>query len=314
MTEASLDTLKERVDEAYVKASRWYPAVYLRPSDIAHDCVRFLWLQFRWSFVPEPAPGPKQRIFARGNREEDRIIEDARKGGLTVMDKDPDTGRQYRMELCDGHMRGFLDGVVLDASGKVTNGFLKWLLLEVKSMASKYWRALDRHGVQKEQPTHYGQMQIGMEAYDLDKAVYWVRNKDTEEDRITLVERDANESKRLLERANMLIGTADPLPGISTDPSYYACRTCPAMKVCHGLELPPRNCRTCPRAIPVEGGGWWCKLHERVLSTKDQMAGCPDHRYIPGLIHGEPTMGDKGLEFVQYRLKDGTTFMDVGQK
>lgn len=312
--ETDLEYLKEKVDEAYVKASRWYPSVFLRPSDIAHDCVRFLWLQFRWGYIPDPAPGPKQRIFARGNREEDRIIDDARKGGLTVMDKDPDTGRQYMMELCDGHMRGYMDAVVCDVAGKVTKGFLGWAVLEVKSMASKYWRALDRHGIQKEQPTHYGQIQIGLEAYDLAKAIYWVRNKDTEEDRITLVDRDPHESKRLLERASMLVGARDPVPGISTDPTYYACRTCPASQVCHGIKLPPRNCRTCPRSLPVQGGEWWCERHEKFLSTKDQMAACPDHRYIPGLIHGKAVMGDKNLEFVQYRLNDGSTFMDVGQK
>jgi hypothetical protein len=86
--------------------------VHLGASLIGKDCERALWYDFRWT-TPARHPGQLLRLFETGQREEARLVQNLRRIGATVLEVDPDTGRQFRVQAHGGHFGGSLDGVAL---------------------------------------------------------------------------------------------------------------------------------------------------------------------------------------------------------
>ena len=83
---------------------------HLGGSQIGNECSRALWYQFRHAWSPT-FDGRMLRLFETGDREEDRIVANLRAVGITVWDKDPDTGKQIMFSECGGHFALSLDGV-----------------------------------------------------------------------------------------------------------------------------------------------------------------------------------------------------------
>jgi hypothetical protein len=82
---------------------------HLGGSQIGNECSRALWYQFRHAWSPN-FEGRMLRLFETGDREEDRIVANLRAVGVTVWEKDPETGMQVRFEACGGHFAMSLDG------------------------------------------------------------------------------------------------------------------------------------------------------------------------------------------------------------
>ena len=83
---------------------------HLGGSQIGNECARALWYQFRHA-DQGVFDGRKLRLFETGDREESRLVENLRAVGVTVWDRDPDTGGQVRFTACAGHFALSLDGV-----------------------------------------------------------------------------------------------------------------------------------------------------------------------------------------------------------
>jgi hypothetical protein len=115
---------------------------HLGASIIGKDCERALWYDFRW--VSRRAfSGRMLRLFETGKREEDRLVRDLRRTGATVLDSDPETGRQWEVSALGGHFGGSLDAVAI--------GLLEapktWHVVEFKTHSAKSFATLKKDGV-----------------------------------------------------------------------------------------------------------------------------------------------------------------------
>lgn len=276
---------------------------HLGASLIGKSCARALWYDFRWA-TPARHSGRILRLFETGQMEEARLVRDLRATGATVLEVDPESGRQFRVETHGGHFGGSLDGVAI--------GLLEapktWHVVEFKAHSAKSFADLVAKGVVAAKPQHAAQMQIYMHLTGITRALYVAVCKDTDALHIERIEADTAMAERLLKKAGRIIFAQHPPERISADPAWFECRFCDHHAVCHGGGAAAHTCRTCLHSTPVEGG-WHCVRHDRVLTPEDQRFACLQHLYIPDLVPGEVI--DAGEDFVAYRMADGSTWVDA---
>ena len=278
---------------------------HLGASLIGKPCDRALWYDFRWTTVAQHS-GRLLRLFETGQLEEERFVRNLRRTGATVLEVDPDTGRQWRVQAHGGHFGGSLDAVALN----LLEAPKTWHVLEFKTHAAKSFVDLVAKGVRLAKEQHYAQMQIYLRLTGMTRAMYLAVNKNNDDLYVERVEVDADYADRLLAKAGRIIFAARPPSRVSEDPSWYQCRLCDHADLCHGQTGAAVNCRTCLSSSPVDGG-WRCERHKRLLTEADQRAACDNHLYIPDLVSGEQI--DAGTDWVSYRLPSGELWRDSGR-
>ena len=277
---------------------------HLGASLIGKACERALWYDFRWT-TKARFEGRVLRLFETGNREEERLVRNLRRTGATVLEVDPETGRQFRVQAHGGHFGGSLDGVAIH----LLEAPKAWHVLEFKTHSNKSFTDLVAKKVRESKPQHFAQMQIYMHLMGMNRAMYLAVNKDTDDLYVQRVEADVAYAEQLLEKARRIIFAPTPLPRISEEPSWYQCRLCDHADVCHGTRAAEVNCRTCLHSSPVEGG-WHCDRHQKPLSEVDQRTGCEQHLYLPPLVPAAQV--DAGEDWVDYQFSDGVRWRDAG--
>jgi len=277
---------------------------HLGASLIGKNCERALWYDFRWCTAIQHV-GRLLRLFETGQREEARLVDNLRKTGATVLELDPETGRQFRVTAHGGHFGGSLDGAAL--------GLLEapktWHVLEFKTHSAKSFADLVAKTVRESKPQHFAQMQVYMHLTGLTRAMYLAVNKDTDDLYVERIEADRECAERLLEKAGRIIFAPVPPERLSNDPSWYLCRFCDHAELCHQGGAAAVNCRTCLHATPVTGG-WHCARYATALSEAEQRRACLNHLYLPPLVPAEQI--DAGEDWVLYRCPDGSTWRDSG--
>jgi hypothetical protein len=275
---------------------------HLGASQIGKSCERALWYDFRWT-TPSRFPGRILRLFETGQLEEARLVRNLRRIGATVLEVDPETGRQWRVEAHGGHFGGSLDGVAL--------GLLEaprtWHVLEFKTHSAKSFRELVAKGVAEAKPQHWAQMQIYMHLTGLTRAMYVAVCKDTDDLYVERVSADTQAAERLMAKAARVIGAARPPARLSEDPTWFECRFCDHHELCHGEAAAAISCRSCLHATPVEGG-WTCARWEQGLDLDTQRRACARHLFVPDLVPGEVV--DAGDDHVIYRMPDGGAWVN----
>jgi len=276
---------------------------HLGASLIGTECNRALWYSFRWATRARHT-GRLLRLFETGNLAEARFVADLRRIGVTALDFDPNTGRQWTLRDASGHFGGSMDAVAI--------GFPEapktWHVCEFKTHSAKSFAALVKDGVEKSKPAHWAQMQVYMHLAGLDRAFYLAVNKNTDELHQERIHADVEVGLRLLAKAERIITAARPPVRISDDPAWWQCRFCDHHSVCHSDAVPDRHCRSCLHASPVADGAWDCARSNVALDTAAQRTGCASHLYVPDLVHGEQL--DVGDDWVSYRMPDGTEWRD----
>jgi len=252
---------------------------HLGASIIGDSCDRKLWYTFRWTDSPS-FDGRMLRLFDYGWKAEDRFVAELRGAGITVLETDPETGRQWTFSALGGHFGCSLDGALVGLHERPD----RWHSVEMKTSNAKNFAKLKKEGVQKAQPKHYAQMIVGMELSGLDRAFYLAENKDTSELYSERVRSNPSEASRLLDRAERIIYTEEPLTRISDDPSWFECRFCTFADVCHRDKAPEVNCRTCAHATAERDGTWSCSRWGKALTVEEQRAGCEKHLFHPSFI------------------------------
>ncbi|MEK9754929.1 MAG: PD-(D/E)XK nuclease family protein [Rhodospirillaceae bacterium] len=254
---------------------------HLGASLIGRECERDLWYRFRWALTVM-FEGRMLRLFETGDHEEPRLVNDLRAIGCTVMEVDPETGRQWRVRDDTGHFGGSADGVGLG----IPEAPKTWHLLEFKTHNDKSFKALTDKGVKASKPEHFAQMQVYMHLLGLERALYMAKNKNTDELHCERVHYDSAAALRLVEKARRIITAARP-PERPFKPDFYLCKWCDHRGICHDGELPERNCRTCMHATPVDGGQWHCAKHDEIIPIDAQRQAHPCHRHIPDNVRRE---------------------------
>lgn len=301
------------IDWAVEKAFDEHERVYLGGSVIGEECWRKLWYGFRWASEPEKFDGRMLRLFRRGHREEISMVEDLRRTGVTVLEVDGNTGRQWEVSDHGGHFGGHLDGIalgVIEAPAKVH-------LLECKTHNQKNFRELLRKGVEIAQPHHYAQMQIYMHHMSLTRALYLAVNKNDDTYYSERVRYDPLFAMRLVAKAGEIIGAYKAPDKRFSNPNArmaFPCGTCHHLPLCHQGGWARRNCRTCVHATPELDGKarWHCTRNNIDLSPADQKAGCGSHLFLPDLVPGEQLDASAEEEWIEYALADGTVWRDGG--
>jgi hypothetical protein len=275
----------------YVTKRKQAHRPHLGGSQIGNPCARALWYQFRHMDSPV-FDGRTLRIFETGDREENRLIENLRAVGVTVWDRDPDTGRQINFTECGGHFALSLDGVGQDfkESGQPHT-------LEFKTMNDKNFKALQKDGVEKSKPVYWAQCQIGMHLADLDRCAFIAVNKNTDEIYMERIKRDLAAGLQLVAKAQEVIFSDKPPAKLNNDPSFYLCKFCDYRHVCHEGKPPEVNCRTCAHATPEVNGTWSC------AKVQPFGAPCVLHLFNPYAMPWE--VHDATPDWVEYVTSDG---------
>lgn len=294
----------------YEDQERSWDNAGLPSSYMAHPCDRMHWYAFRWAAHAKPKEGRILRLFDTGKQEEDRIIEDLKRIGCEVSEVNPQTGKQWKFYLASGHVVVKPDGIVTN----VPDAPNKPHMLECKTAKAKDYNAIVKHGLHKHKPDHYIQCQLQMHARGIDRCLYIIKNKDTEDLHGIRLHHDPDFCAEVLKRAEQIISTDWAPPKLHDDPEKKAawqCRFCDFRGVCHDGDFSRVNCRTCLHAQVGPAGKWLCTKHGGIeLDYRMQQDGCGDHLYLPDLVPGQQV--DHDDKSVTYELANGGIFTDAG--
>lgn len=306
----SRDLDEHSVNIYHEKEPRWH----LGASIIGGECWREIWYGFRWVYNKK-FEGRLYRLFNRGHKEEFRFVEWLRGMGHAVEEFDPESRlyyhpesdsylvgtvadaheqaedvtdekhheeraasmnikrKQFRISDVMGHYGGSLDGKI--KLSEIAYPGLPKMLLEFKTVGSKYFDALKRKGVMLDKPTHYAQMCSYGKRHGLHYALYMCVNKDTDEVYMEIVELNWNEADNMTVKAERIIRSQVPPPRISENSAFQKCKTCTFAGQCHHGKPYDINCRSCKNAIPVENGEWHCALYSQIIPRDFVPKACP---------------------------------------
>jgi CRISPR/Cas system-associated exonuclease Cas4 (RecB family) len=301
--------IAQKIFDSYTKSASDWRRPHLGCSLIGHPCARHLWFSFRWSVAPD-FPGRMLRLFDTGSREEPRLIRDLRNAGITALDVDPDTGKQFRAEFTN-HISGSMDGIGVGFD-EAPN---KWHVLEFKTHSEKSFSELTAKGVEKAKPQHFAQMLLYMlymsEKHEgnFDRAMYLAVNKNNDDIYPERVKLDKKKARSLLEKAQMIIDSPTPPPGIAQNEKAPDCVLCLYKGLCYGGETKREvNCRTCLHSTPAPEA-WTCAVQGPI---GDQKKACSRHLFIPDFFPGRSVISarndkiiyDKGINYAGGRCEE----------
>lgn len=290
---------------------------YLGMSQIGNQCDRALWFGFRWC-TPRKMPASALKAIEDGHRGEDIMADRLRMvAGVTLHTVNPQTGKQFGVEGCGGHLKGHLDGAILG----VHEAPKTWHVWEHKQVNETKFKKLEslaqklgeKEALKEWDATYYGQAIsymgfTGMERHFLTVATPGGRA-------FTSIRTEFNRADfdRYCARAQHIIDAPTPPERLSEDPAWYECKWCEHRALCHGTAAPLPTCRSCSHSTPEPGGTWTCARHQgKTLSVPEQKQGCQAHRVIPILLRNwaEPIDASETDNWIKYRLKDGGEFVN----
>lgn len=288
--------------EAYEAAAESWDSLGISVGEANAPCDRQLWYSFRWASPLEKHHGRQLRLFATGNFEEDRLVEDLQRIGVDVY------GQQDRIRLVGSHVRGKCDGKAMGIPEAPKTEHL----LEFKSSNAKGMKEIIKKGCKEAKPLHYGQCQLGMHAFGLTRCLYLVSCKDDDTLYAERIEYDAEFTLRLLVRLERIINSPAPPSRISEKSDWFECLFCRHKAVCKESAWPRVTCRSCLHSTPEMGGDghWSCARWSKPISFDEQKSGCPAHLHIPDLVPGEQIDVDEENETISYRLHSGALWID----
>lgn len=251
------------IDAYCVKAYDDGHRKHLGASLIGHDCARHLYYVFRWA-KKEVFTGRMQRLFNRGHREEARFVEWLRGVGFEVWDVNED-GSQFRVKAVRGHYGGSLDGINKPPA-RYRIG--EPMLCEFKTSGTgASFTKLKEQGVALAKPRHFAQMSTYGKFYGFRFALYMCINKNDDDLHIEIVELDWRLAEDLVRKAEDIITARVPPAKLAENEAFYECKYCAFVGICHRGEAPERSCRSCQHSEAVEGGEWYCHVHNGVIPS-----------------------------------------------
>ena len=243
---------------------------YIGMSGILGKCPRYLWYQFYWAYERK-INRRTDRIFKRGDIEESRVVADLRSIGCHVTECEED-----QTEIVDGtgHIKGHKDGRVTSIPGAT----LAPHLLEVKTMKQAQYTKFLKEGLARSHPYYWGQIHTYMGEEGFGHCLFVVCNKDTEHRRYVFYTYDENVHKDCISIAHGVLMSEYPPEKIAPKPTWFECKICDAVGICHNGEAIKRTCRSCKHANIENEGQWSCELYVQWLSEEDQMKACDDYK------------------------------------
>ena len=201
-------------------------AFNVSPSLIGDECKRRI--QYEITRAPgAPHPGKLLRIFRRGHVYEDYIVGWLRAAGFVISVAGAD-GRQHGFSVGGGHMRGRLDGIVLD--GPAIEGLAYPCVFEAKVLGEKGWKSAVKDGVNKAHPRYADQISLYQAYIDhTNPALFCALNANTMELYFEAIEFDQVRAQAASDRAVAILRAVlagEVLPRISDDATKFPCGWC----------------------------------------------------------------------------------------
>ena len=262
------------------------PRHHLGASVIGHYCIRYVWMHFRWVLKEKPLPR-MARLWYRGHREEPIIIEQLRGIGCTVKFIEDD-GSQLQIDRDDaeGHFGGSLDALIQLPTRYGLPAF--WILLEMKSAGSQYYKTMTNAGVFKARKQYWSQMCVYAHKLtqsgkygNIDYGLFYPVNKNNDEIEPEFVELDRQLGADEIKKAEDISQQYYPPPKLTNDANRWECKVCPMHKLCHLDEPYAVNCRSCRFAQPVENGQWMCHNFNQTIPKEYLIKGCDSWESLP---------------------------------
>ncbi len=150
-----------------------------------------------------------------------------------MLRKEDKMGEQFGFAIAEGEIRGHIDGVICDGPVDMCYPAL-W---ENKSAKDNKWKAFQRMGVAKANPTYATQIALYQAYMELTEcpALFTVVNKNTSEIYYELVPFDKDLAQAASDKAvNILTASkaGDILPRIAQSKDFYLCKFCEFRETC----------------------------------------------------------------------------------
>lgn len=241
-------------------------------SGIGRPCAREIWYSFHWAALPNFG-GRILRLFNRGHMEEGRFIAMLLAIGVKVYQQDAN-GKQFRIHDAGGHFGGSGDGVVVDLPDLPAG---QPALAEFKTFGDAPFKKLKKEGVRESKWVYFVQMQVYMLKMGIPVAFFMAVNKNTDELYAEIIEFDRIVAEQYIQRGRDLVFYRGAPERINNSPGWFECRFCDYKPICHNIDPPHKNCRTCNMANVNEDGTWGCRKNpEHPMTQEEQLAGCED--------------------------------------
>lgn len=260
---------------------------HLGASIIGQPCARASWYTFRWVYYKKiyhkegrtdlENTGRALRLFQRGHREEAIFIEYLRGVGFQVWEIAED-GEQHKIKGVFGHFGGSLDG---GAKFPEAYQISEPILTEFKTQGTgRKFEELIKKGVQLTKPQHYAQMCVYGFKYKLKYALYMVVNKNDDSLHTEVIKLDWKFGEEQEKKAEQIISSQEPPAKIGMVPTYFQCKYCDFIDVCHNGATAEKNCRSCKAARPVENAEWFCETYGQIVPKDFIKNGCEEWKSI----------------------------------
>ena len=173
-----------------------------------------------------------------------------------------------------GHSKGHCDGLAL----RVIEAPKTEHVLEFKTMSEKYFKKTKEVGVEEAKPVYYAQAQIYMFKMNKTRALFCAVNKNNDDYYFERLKLDKGMAKDLERRAESIVLSEKPPKKLNEKPTWWQCKFCDAIEVCHFGKEPLISCRTCANINILKDGEWECGNRNLKLATAQQRLAC--ERYV----------------------------------
>lgn len=265
------DTLHQYAEEYSLEL---YPAKHrehLGISVIGRKCAREIWYGFRWVKLQQ-FPGRMRRLFQRGHDEEKKFYAFLLWAGISFREIDPETDKEFKISKLNGHYGGTPDNI----------GLIRWLdnlqiAIEYKTHNKKSFDKLKADKLKIAKPEHWAQMCGYGKEFKIKYGLYCAVNKDDDDLYFEFLELDWNFAIELEKKAADIIYAKTPPLRISDNPSYFDCKYCDKVDICHNGAKVEINCRSCKFSEPADNAKWFCNRFKNEIPNEFVKLGCEYH-------------------------------------
>jgi len=202
--------------------SKYRARTRLGMSEIGHECNRYLW--YKHNGYQDKKPDARiLRLFELGNVIENHLIEDLKKCGFTVENRQT----VIRIEQAGHKIEGHSDGVITGPKP-----FFKPHLLEIKTAGEKAFKDLKKKGYQDWNPKYKAQIHVYMIGFGISRCLVVVYNKNTSEIYSERIRLDSDYAASILKNVFWVMRLKNPPPRICPRADWWKAKWCDFGKEC----------------------------------------------------------------------------------
>ena len=301
--EMPLDETLVAANNALARHEPYYSDA-INMSSIGGECWRKIWYEFRHV---KPYQNTAKNIKQLENRQ--AVIDMVKRRLSAVCRITPlyDYDPERSIQDISGHYNGKVDGVIhgLLQAAKTPH------LLSIR--VSSKWKGLQRAANlvgEKKALRHWNEDYYAHAITAMDytgfKRHYTVAVDEGANSWFAVRTNEDKSFAKYLKDKAAAIAFTETAPDRVGDPNYFKCHKgmCHFRSLCHGYQLPKRECRNCIHSTAEKTGGWSCDVGM-------DLNVCGEHRFLPSLIKGDQIDVANGA--IIYQLQNGKEFADNGK-